>query len=172
MGTANIIPGIPCWARQGEKLQPNTSSAKQKNGKKTAPCVVRQYTHGRKREKDKRDFYIFSNMRTGTRDLPSRRRLRCCASKEQEATCVHTSIRISNHNNETRGVINTDSPEPPTQATNKYTPENKNQRGRQRTKLTHKEPQKARDSRTTTGDSSKDSPKRPGSTRLPTTRCA
>lgn len=38
--------------------------------------------------------------------------------------------------------------------------------------LTHKDPQNARDRRTTTGDSSNDSPNSPGSTKLPITKCA
>ena len=38
--------------------------------------------------------------------------------------------------------------------------------------LTHNDPQKASDRRTTTGDSSNDSPKSPGSTKFPTTTCA
>lgn len=38
--------------------------------------------------------------------------------------------------------------------------------------LTHKDPQNARERRTTTGDSSNDSPNSPGSTKLPITKCA
>lgn len=111
-------------------MQPKTSSAKtKKNSKKTSPCVVRQYTHRRKTGEREARLYIFSKHAGGdarSAVATSSTLLRIQGTRGYLAYAVHTSIRISNHNNETLtggnkycrgatcfGLCYTDSPEPP-----------------------------------------------------------
>lgn len=77
MGTAKIIPGIPCWEGQRKSRSKNQQK---KN-------IKRHLAHGTLRQhREKINLQYFRTFRRKTHDLFSRCRLNRCASKEQATT--------------------------------------------------------------------------------------